>query len=194
MTRTIVGGLDFETTGLSQPDGHRIIEAALILYDLNTGDKLGQYTTRLNPERGIDPKAEAVHHISYDSLIGKPTWDVVAPKLNSLVSRCEYLVAHNGIGFDAPFLFGELIRVGEVLPSVRIIDTMVQGRWATPDGAVPNLQALCFASGVPYDTALAHGALYDVQVMMDCFFKHIKTGFFTLPTETYRYTVPKGKK
>lgn len=194
MTRRIVGGLDLETTGLDQPGGHRIIEVALLLYDLDTQAELGRYETRLNPQRGIDPKAEAVHGISYDSLIGRPVWESVAPKLSLLLSKCHYMVAHNGQGFDAPFLWGEFLRVGVSLPEVIVVDTMIQGRWATPDGAVPNLGALCWASGIDYDKSKAHGAGYDVSVMMACFFKQLPRGFFTLPTEPYHYTVPKEKK
>lgn len=194
----IFGGLDLETTGLSQVDGHRIVEFALIIYkyDEATGKatEAGRYETKLNPQRGIDPKAEAVHGISYDSLIGKPLWEDVAPKLSALLGKCQYMVAHNGQFFDAPFLWGEFIRAGVVQPKLVVVDTMLQGRWATPDGAVPNLGALCWASGVDYDKSKAHGAGYDVSVMMECFFKQHPRGFFTLPTETYHYAVPKERK
>lgn len=193
MTRCLIGGLDIETTGLSQVDGHRMVEIALVIYDLDTQAQIGKYETRLNPERGIDPKAEAVHGISYDSLITSPRWEAVAPKLAILISKCRYIVAHNGIGFDMPFIYGEFVRVGEMLPSVRVVDTMLQARWATPDGAVPNLGALCFASGVEYDKSKAHGASYDTECMMACFFKHLPTGFFTMPTEPFQY-VPMAKK
>jgi DNA polymerase-3 subunit epsilon len=189
-----VGGLDLETTGLDQAAGHRIVEVALVIYDQGSAKELGRYSTRINPQRGIDPKAEAVHKISFDSLIGKPLWEEVAPKLSKLVSACDLIVAHNGVGFDAPFLWGEFLRVGTAMPKVGIVDTMLQGRWATPDGAIPNLQALCFACGVPYDKDKAHGATYDVEVMMNCYFKFRDRGFFPIPFEPYQYTLPKEKK
>ncbi len=191
---TLIAGFDTETTGLDQTAGHRLVEVALVIYDLETQVEKGRFETRLNPQRGIDPKAQAVHGISYDELIGKPLWETVAPKLSALLSKCQYVVAHNGVGFDAPFVWGEFIRVGVPLPDVRLVDTMLIGRWATPDGSVPNLQALCFACGVPYDKSKAHAAVYDVQVVMECFFKQHPRGFFPLPLDTYKYVVPKGKK
>lgn len=194
MAETLIAGLDLETSGLSQVDGHRVIEVAVVIYSLETRAMRGRFETRLNPQRGIDAKAQEIHGISYESLIGKPLWEEVAPKLSLLLSKCPYVVAHNGLGFDAPFLWGEFLRAGVALPEVRIVDTMLQARWATPDGSIPNLKALCFACGVPYDPDKAHGASYDTEVMMACFFSQLDAGFFTLPTEFYRYTIPKEKK
>jgi DNA polymerase-3 subunit epsilon len=194
MSRRLVAGLDIETTGLDQTDGHRIIEAAVIVHDLDTRAELLRYETRINPQRGVDPKAQEVHGISYDMLIGQPLWESVAPRLSAILSKCQYVVAHNGQGFDMPFVWGEFLRAGVSMPEVIVVDTMIQGRWATPDGAIPNLGALCFASGVDYDKSKAHGATYDVSVMLSCFFRHFDSGFFHLPTEAYRYTVPKPKE
>jgi DNA polymerase-3 subunit epsilon len=179
---TIIGGVDIETTGIDWDKGHRIIEFAISLYELETKRKLGSFETRVNPERPIDPKAQAVHGISFEDLADKPLWPEVAPKVSKLLSKCNYLVMHNGEGFDAPFIFHELFRAGVPIPPMFVVDTMLRGRWATPDGAVPNLQALSFACGVPYDKEKAHGALYDVDVMMDCFFSQFDAGFFPLPT------------
>lgn len=194
MSRIIVGGADIETTGLNQAEGHRIIEVALVLYDLNTQERLGSYETRINPERSIDAKAQEIHGISTDDLIGKPKWEEVAPKLSTLLSKCDYIVAHNGVGFDAPFILAELLRAGVSLPPMFVVDTLLQGRWATPDGAIPNLGALCWASDVDYDKTKAHGATYDVEVMMECFFKQYPKGYFQLPTEPYRFVAPKLKE
>lgn len=185
MTRRIAAGFDTETTGLKQEEGHRIIEVAMVLRDLDTGDKLGKFVQRINPQRPIDPAAQEVHGISYDELVGCPTWEEVAPKLGALMQRTPYIVAHNGEGFDMPFVFREFLRVGVPLPQVAVVDTMLQGRWATPDGSVPNLGALCFACGVPYDKEQAHGAEYDVEVMLDCFFRQLPRGFFTLPEKHF---------
>jgi DNA polymerase-3 subunit epsilon len=188
----VLGFLDFETTGIAQEKGHRIIEAALVLHELESKRRLGEFVTRINPERSIDADATAVHGIKFEDLVSEPTWPVIAPKLSALVGKCQYVVAHNGVGFDAPFLARELIRVGVEVPPMRVIDTMLQARWATPDGSVPNLGALCFACGVSYDTAKAHAALYDVDRMAECFFSQFDRGFFTLPTEPF--VLPPAKK
>ena len=180
----IVAGIDIETTGLSQPDGHRIVEFAALLYDLETERKLGQYVQRINPQRPIDPAAQAVHHISFDDVAHCPVWDEVAPKISKLLAKCDVLVAHNGQGFDVPFITNELTRVGALVTAKPLVDTMLQARWATPNGKYPNLGELCFACDVPYDTTKAHGAEYDVEVMMQSFFKAYKGGFYDLGIKT----------
>lgn len=177
----IVAGIDIETTGLEQVKGHRIVEVAAILYDLDSARELGKFVQRINPERSIDPAAQAVHGIRYDDLIECPPWDLVAPKLVKIMSKCDLLVAHNGESFDMPFIAGELLRIGQPVPNVVCLDTMVEGRWATPLGKLPSLRELCFACGVEYDTEKAHAADYDVTVMMRSFFHGLKRGFFKVP-------------
>lgn len=51
-------GVDTETTGLEVDNGDKIIEIALIKYDLD-GAKLEEFVQRIDPERNIDPKAQA---------------------------------------------------------------------------------------------------------------------------------------
>jgi DNA polymerase-3 subunit epsilon len=175
----LVGGLDLETTGLSQPDGHRIIEIALCLYDLDTEEFKGKFVQRINPQRPIDPKAQAVHGISFDQVAMCPVWDEIAPKVSKILSKVDVLIAHNGEGFDIPFLYGEFARLGIAAYPQPLVDTMLQARWATPYGKYPTLGELCFACDVEYDHAKAHGAEYDVDVMVKSFFKGYKRGFFT---------------
>jgi len=176
---TIIAGLDLETTGLDWATGHRIIEVAAILYS-DDGTKMGGFVKRINPERAIDPKAHAVHGISFEDLAMEPKWSEIAPKLHAVLSRCDQVVAHNGIGFDVPFLAHEFKREGLSLPSClhHCYDTMVDGRWATPMGKLPNLGELCFATEVSYDPGAAHAADYDVDVMMQAFFAARKWGYF----------------
>jgi len=181
MSKTLIAALDIETTGIDQTDGHRIIEIAIAVHDLESQARVGSFVTRINPQRGIDPSAQEVHGISFDMLADKPLWGAVAPKISAILSRCQYVVAHNGEGFDMPFLYGELLREGCSLPPVGVVDTMLQARWATADGGLPNLGALCFACGVEYDKDKAHGALYDVEVMMNSFFSQYPK-FFRMPT------------
>lgn len=194
MSRVLANIFDSETTGLVQADGHRLIEIASHIYDMGSRQRVGKWVQRINPERGIDPEAEAIHKIKFEDLVNEPTWDKIAPKLSKLLESCRYIVAHNGVGFDFPFVIRELVRVGQPVPKIIAIDTMLQGRWATPDGALPNLKALCFACGVPYDTTQAHAADYDVEVLAACFFSQLDRGFFTLPTDYYELPPLEAKK
>lgn len=183
----ILLGLDIETTGLDQAKGHRIIEVAASLYDLETERLMGSFVQRINPQRSIDPDAQRVHHIGFEDLAGCPTWPEVAPKLVKVMDKSDLIIAHNGQSFDLPFVANELIRIGERVPNINLLDTMIEGRWATPMGKVPNLGELCFACGIDYDTSKAHSALYDVEVMMKAFFVSYRKGF-------YKVEVPEMKR
>ncbi|KAA5604384.1 3'-5' exonuclease [Roseospira marina] len=185
----LIAGLDLETTGLLGKDGtpgdQRIVEVCVQLWCLESRSRKLNFVQRIDPQRSITEKAQAVHGITAADLIGKPLWDEVAPKTHVILNKSIMTVAHNGVGFDAPFINGEFRRVGlsEVGP---FLDTMLNGRFATPTGAVPSLEKLCFSCGVYYDHDLAHGADYDVTVMMECFFKALDWGWITLPSSVIR--------
>lgn len=176
MTEPLLAGIDIETTGFLAPD-HRIIEVYLGLW---RGEKLiWEFEQRIDPQRGIAADAERVHKISSAMLVGMPTWDKVAPGLLKAMERADGYVWQNGDEFDGPFLDQEFKRVGlPGLPARPAIDTMNSGVWATHDGKKPRLEELCFACGVDYDTAASHAAAYDVKVMMECYLKGLKWGFF----------------
>ena len=178
----LIVGLDTETTGLEQEKGHRIIEIAMLTYDLETRALVDTWVQRVDPERSIDPGAQAAHGISYSELVGQPKWDDVAGEVSRRLGTAELLIAHN-MGFDGPFIAAELLRVGLEVPNVHSLCTMENARWACPDGKLPRLGELCFALGVDYDPAKAHGAEYDVSVMMASFFKGLDRGFYQLPKE-----------
>lgn len=179
----VVAGIDIETTGLKQAEGHRMVEFGVLLYDLDTQKFLGKYVQRLNPQRPIDPKAQAVHGISFEDVANMPTLEEVAPKIIKVLNTAGVHVAHNGKEFDMPFIRNELIRIGYDLEIRPLVDTMMQARWATAIGKNPNLGELCFACGVDYDPSKAHGAEYDIQVMMDSFFVGYQKGFFKIEKE-----------
>jgi DNA polymerase-3 subunit epsilon len=178
----MIAGLDIETTGLTWGD-HRIIEVYVGLWHSDTQARVNSLTLRINPERSIGIEAQRVHGIAITDLAEAPTWDKVAKEVHDRLNAADLLVAHNGEGFDLPFLNYEFERVG--LPKIDkpVFDTMLEGRWATFTGAVPSLQALCFACDVPYDKSKAHAAAYDVVVMMECFFRAKKWGSFKPPMD-----------
>ena len=181
----IVCAIDIETTGLDQTAGARMVEFGAILYDLETERQLGKYIQRINPQKPIEPKAQAVHGISFEDVANCPTLEFVAPQIIKVMNAASLFVAHNGKGFDIPFIRGELLRIGTYANEKPLVDTMLDGRWATCSGKFPNLGELCFATGTLYDTTQAHGAQYDIEVMMASFFVGYKKGFFKLPEEEY---------
>lgn len=178
MSKLIAAGIDTETTGLLASD-HRIIEIHIALW--RNGSKFWEYDQRIDPQRAISVEAQRVHGITSADLIGKPTWDVVGPQVYKVLTKADYYVWHNGNEFDGPFIDMELQRIGLALPVKPSVDTMLNGVWATPDGKKPRLGELCFACGTPYDESLAHGADYDVDVMMQSYLRGCAWGFFKEP-------------
>lgn len=187
MTWKVVTFGDIETTGISQADGHKIIEVALSCWGYNTvtGDKrkLGKpYIQRINPGRAIDPGAEAVHKISLAMLRGKPNWKTVAPIVANILSKTDIFIAHN-VQFDGPFLALELIDAGHGMPVFDTYCTMDNGRKATGMGKVPNLGELAYACGIEYDADEAHSALYDCELLEKCYWIGVERGLFKSPAE-----------
>jgi DNA polymerase-3 subunit epsilon len=174
-----IAGVDIETTGLLSPD-HRIIEIYIGLWDVDTRERVEELNQRIDPQRAIAADAQRVHGISNVDLVGCPIWLDVTNDVTHILGRADAIVGHNGKEFDLPFINQELQRVGRPIIELPIIDTMLDGRWATPIGKVPNLGELCFACEVDYDTTEAHAADYDVSVMMKCLFRGLEWGFFHL--------------
>jgi DNA polymerase-3 subunit epsilon len=167
-----------ETTGIGE--GHRIIEIAIVTICTDTWKVQGRLHTLVDPMRSIDAKAQAVHGIAYDQLVGAPVWEAVANAVRNVLLRADVIVAHNA-DFDLPFIAGELARVGLTPPDIPSFCTMESGRWATFDGKSPRLEELCWTLDVPYDRKKAHGALYDVVVTLACLRRGMEKGFYQLP-------------
>lgn len=174
-------GLDTETTGVEPENGDKIIEIALIQYDA-VGNRIGHFIQRVDPERAINPQAQAVHGIAYSDLIGMPKFVDVAETIYDLMQGAELLIAHN-FEFDGKFLAAELNQAIGRVPTSASFCTMENSRWACFDGKMPKLSEVCFALGVNYDHSKAHAADYDVEVMMQCFFKALSRDLYLTKTE-----------
>ncbi|WP_276122643.1 3'-5' exonuclease [Pararhizobium qamdonense] len=181
MSEPIEAGFDTETTGLEYGD-HRFVEVYVGLY--RGTSLLKALNERIDPQRSISKDAQEIHKISSADLVGKPTWETVAPKVHAFLTKADIIVAHNA-SFDVDFVTYEFKRVGLVMPKREIIDTM-QFSWATPDGKKPSLKELCLACDVNYDPALAHAADYDVDRMMQSLFQARRFGIVppaTMPVQ-----------
>lgn len=170
---------DLETTGKLTPD-HRIIEAAFRRCTIEDFREVENLLLRINPERNIDAKAQAVHGISIDELKGEPNFKARIPEIKRVFENTDLIVWHNGISFDMPFLKMEFERHGETLPDVAVFDTMVEGTFATDLGKSPTLFELCWSLGVEYDPAKAHKGDYDTLVLRESFFNGLRYGWFKM--------------
>lgn len=180
----LVVGVDTETTGLKYHKGDRIIEVCFDLYDFNpdtnTMVHVRTVSQRINPQRSISADAQRVHGISMEDLREMPTWSEYSEKVQKILERADLLVIHNA-EFDQEFIWGEQQAAGRpVTRDVPVYCTMENGRWATFDGKKPSLRELAWVLGVPYDPSAAHAADYDTKVMMECWHRGVKLGFFQL--------------
>lgn len=173
----LVNFLDLETTGKFDPN-HRIIECSIRQCDLDSEEEKRNVLLRFNPERNIDAAAQRVHGISLDDLKDKPPILKGLPQIAKLLTEADLNVAHNGIGFDFPYLKMEFERNGIEFPKFEVFDTMVEGTFATDLGKNPSLKELCFALDVDYDETLAHKGNYDTEVLRDCFFNGVRHGWY----------------
>lgn len=176
---TLITFFDLETTGKLTPEG-RIIEASFRLCDLETYSELEHFESRFNPERHIEAMATNVHGIDDKMVKHEPKFVEKLPIITSVLERSNYVVAHNLIGFDLPYLTIEFERHGVALPEFKTFDTLIEGTCCTDLGKSPTLFELAWALGVAYDLKLAHGAAYDSAVLRDAFFNGVKYGWFNI--------------
>ena len=161
--------LDTETTGLEAIQGHRIIEIGCV--ELHNRRPSGRTFQRyLNPERAIDPGAEAVHGLSAAFLAHQPKFAEIVDEFLAFVAGAE-LIIHNA-PFDVGFLdheFGLLPPPQRLLTDhCTILDTLVLARQLHP-GQRNSLDALCKRYGVDNSNRDLHGALLDARILADVY-------------------------
>lgn len=157
--------LDTETTGLDPQQGHRIIEiAAVELIDrVFTGNHYHHY---FNPQREIDPGAQAVHGITSEFLAEKPLFHHKANEFIEFIKNAE-LIIHNA-PFDVGFLDNEFQLIdnalGKIVDHCTVFDTLQFARQRHP-GQKNNLDALCKRYKVDNSQRNLHGALMDAELL-----------------------------
>ncbi len=105
LTRPLVF-LDLETTGINVASD-RIIEICLV--KVSPGGKTEIKTERVNPTIPISAQAFAIHGISNEDLMDKPTFPQLAQSLAQFIGNGD-LSGYNAIKFDIPLLVEEFLR------------------------------------------------------------------------------------
>lgn len=160
--------LDTETTGLEFRTGDRIIEIGCVEL---VGRRLSgrRFHKYINPEREIDPGAQAVHGLTSEFLADKPRFAEIADELLDFVQGAE-LVIHNA-AFDMGFLNHELgLMNREPLEQAcaGVIDTWRMARELRP-GKKNSLNALCVEYQVDNSGRQLHGALLDAELLAEVY-------------------------
>lgn len=160
--------LDTETTGLDWRSGHRIIEIGCVEL-VNRALTGRHFHVYINPEREIDPGAQAVHGISSEFLADKPRFRDVAGEFEDFVAGAE-LVIHNA-SFDVGFLDNELGRLDR--PRIAslcagVVDTLRMAKEQNP-GKKASLDALCDRHEIDNGHRSLHGALLDAELLAEVY-------------------------
>lgn len=164
MMREII--LDTETTGLDPGSGHRMVEIGCVemVNRIRTGKDFHHY---INPLRDVPREAEAVHGLSTDFLLDKPTFADIGAELVEFLGDAT-LVIHNA-AFDMKFLNHELKRHGHVIvPPERATCTLLMARKKFP-GSPANLDALCRRYEIDLSARTKHGALLDAELLAEVY-------------------------
>lgn len=167
--------LDTETTGLEVEQGNRIIEIGCVelVNGKPTGNTLQQY---LNPDREVDPGAQAVNGMTLEKISGFPRFADAAEYLLEYLRGAE-LIIHNA-PFDVGFLDAELRRLGDgwgpITDHCTITCTRELAHRELP-GIRASLDNLCDHFGINRSHREQHGALLDAQLLTEVYLHMTKS-------------------
>jgi DNA polymerase-3 subunit epsilon len=158
--------LDVETTG-RKAGTDRIIEVCAIVIEgtQETGEVFHQM---FNPEREVEPGAEAIHGWNWDKLRDFPVFRQEGRRLADFLGTTP-IVAHNG-SFDMRFLEAEFAaaRMNVTLGPLRDTLKIARGLYPTQKN---DLDSLCKRLGVDISGRQLHGAFIDVNLLMQVYVK-----------------------
>ena len=169
---SLILGYDSETTGLSVKSEY-IIEVGAAIYDTDKKQIMKTYSNFiLWPSRPIIPKeAYDTHGIDQDMIEkwGSPPEEVFS-EIFRLADNCDYLVSHNGLGYDRPITEHNILRIND--PSKTLVKKFYGYKWIdtlidlpfTKKFKTKELEYL--AHKHDYHMKGAHRALNDVQAML----------------------------
>jgi len=164
MTRIVC--FDTETTGFDFAIGDKIIEigAVEVVDGEITANTFHEY---INPERRpISAAAYNVHKISNTFLADKPLFPAVAKRFLDFAGN-DLIVAHNGKGFDFPFMNFQLEAAGlPQIPTAQQEDSMIMAQRKISELKSYSLDALAKYFNISLESRSdAHGALIDTYIL-----------------------------
>jgi len=160
--------LDTETTGLDWRNGDRVIEIGCVEL-LNRSLTGRHFHVYINPQRGIDAEAIAVHGITEEFLADKPTFSAIVDEFEEFVRDAD-LIIHNA-SFDVGFLNHELSLLKRPKLDVlcrEVIDTLRMAKEQNP-GKKASLDALCERYEIDNGHRTLHGALLDSELLAEVY-------------------------
>lgn len=164
----LVLGLDFEATD-RDPKTSRITEIGAILFDAVKKEFWNPMLNVCVYAQDYPKQSEEVIQITGITdemlrLTGYPPVDALK-ELNLMMSRVEYIIAHNGKGYDKPLYEEECKRLG-ITPVVKPwIDTMTDLP-LPKECTSKKLDHLVSDHDIPWPRALSHRAVFDVTKML----------------------------
>lgn len=156
--------VDVETTGGAAAQGHRITEVAVV--GIRNGAIDDEFSTLVNPGRGISPYVSALTGITAHMVESAPYFDHVAHEVARRLDG-RVFVAHN-VGFDHRFVRRELVEALGEAPAAPRLCTVQLARALVPRLRRRNLDSLAAYFGVPIQNRhRAHGdALATARVLL----------------------------
>lgn len=162
----ILCAFDLETSGLD-PKEDRICQVGFALYNVEFDQIVSSIESIVWGKNYPVPKAEALEANGLSlEFLNHVAGDVrgVFQTVIDAFSISDYIVAHNGIGFDKPFIENELERNGLAMPNIPFIDTQLHINYPKKCTS-KRLQHLAVDHGVKHYKA--HSALSDCLAMLD---------------------------
>ena len=154
--------VDCETTGGSPGRGHRRTEIAAIRVD-RSGRILDEFTTLLNPLRGIPRGITRITRIDDDMVAEAPLFEEIAPRVQEVLAGAVF-VAHNA-PFDLRFVEWEMKRGHFGPPKGKVLCTARLARKMVPEMRSRSLDALIHRWGIPCEPR--HRAYPDARATVD---------------------------
>lgn len=149
--------LDTETTGLGMDD--QVIQIGIL-------DQSGQVVLSrlLDTDHSIHPKAQEVHGISKQTLVGAPRWPEIHDQVASLLADSSVQIkAYNAL-FDLRMILQTAQAYGLVLPVLQGHCVMREFADRYNDGTWVNLSLACGILDVEISDLEAHDALADAEM------------------------------